>query len=226
MQLRATVAIATAVGFALGLAAARTGPASLLPSAGGHGAWYASRAAGLCAYLFLWAGLAGGLVMSSGWLDGIINRSRLLALHQSLAVTGLALALGHALVLIPDGWSDFGLVDLFVPFASSYRPQETALGTLSLYLFAIVSFTFWFRGAIGPSTWRWVHRSSFVAYLAALWHGVLLGSDSGALPVFLLYTLTASALLGAMALRLLYVRPRRTPPARVPSSVLATGQAQ
>ncbi|MES4792872.1 MAG: hypothetical protein C4321_07690, partial [Chloroflexota bacterium] len=30
---------------------------------------------------------------------------------------------------------------------------------LALYLFAIVSFSFWFRGAIGIATWRWIHRA-------------------------------------------------------------------
>lgn len=221
MQLRWMILASIAFGLLLGtFVAAPLG--HLLPPAQGHGAWYASRAAGLVAYLFLWLSLAGGLLMSSAWFDGIVNRGRLLALHQSFAIAGLALGLGHALVLIPDGWTHFGLVDLFVPFASYYQPADTALGTIALYLFAIVSFSFWFRGAIGIATWRWIHRASFVAYGAALWHGFRIGTDTQTLPVQLLYLLTSSLLVGALVLRLTYVRPRRQAAARPPSRTAAS----
>lgn len=216
MSYRAVIAAAAAAGLLAG-AAASAPFAAVLPPADGHGAWYASRAAGLTAYLFLWLSLAGGLLMSSAWFDGLVNRARLLAAHQAFALAGLALGLGHALVLIPDGWTDFGLADLLIPFASAYARADTALGTIALYLFAIVTFSFWFRGAIGPVTWRWVHRASFVAYLAALWHGVRIGTDTAALPVAFFYVLTASLLVGALTVRLVYVRPRRQAPARRPS---------
>ncbi|MCX7617916.1 ferric reductase-like transmembrane domain-containing protein [Tepidiforma sp.] len=220
MSYRAVITAAVAAGLLAG-AAASLPLAGVLPPADGHGAWYASRAAGLTAYLFLWLSLAGGLLMSSAWFDGLVNRARLLAAHQAFALAGLALGLGHALVLIPDGWTDFGLADLFIPFASSYERADTALGTIALYLFAIVTFSFWFRGAIGPATWRWVHRAAFVAYLAALWHGVRIGTDTSAPPVALFYVLTASMLVGALTVRLVYVRPRRQAPARPPSRAAA-----
>lgn len=220
MRYHTVIAWAAAAGLLAG-AAARGYLAPLLPPDEGHGAWYASRAAGISAYLFLWLSLAGGLLMSSAWFDGLVNRARLLAAHQAFAIAGLALGLVHALVLIPDGWTDFGPADLFIPFASYYERADAALGTIALYLFAIVTFSFWFRGAIGPATWRWVHRASFVAYLAALWHGIRIGTDTGALPVAVLYLLTSSLLIGALTVRLVYVRPRRQAPARPPSRAAA-----
>jgi predicted ferric reductase len=220
MQLRWVISLSVAFGLLLG-AAVSAPLGRLLPSADGHGAWYASRSAGLVAYLFLWLSLSGGLLMSSAWFDGIINRGRLLALHQSLGIAGVALGLGHALVLIPDGWTHFGLADLFIPFASYYKRTDAALGTIALYLFAIVTFSFWFRGAIGVATWRWVHRASFVAYFAALWHGFRIGTDTETLPVLVLYLVTSSVLIGALVLRLTYVRPRRQPAARPPSRAAA-----
>lgn len=92
--------------------------AHVMPEPGEHGAWYASRAAGITSYLFLWLGLAGGLMMSSAWFDGIIGRARLLAIHQVASIAGVLLGLAHALILIPDGWTQFGLVDVLVPFGS------------------------------------------------------------------------------------------------------------
>ncbi|WP_322796097.1 ferric reductase-like transmembrane domain-containing protein [Tepidiforma sp.] len=223
-----TLVLTVSVSVAVGLIAGAAVPLVLsfsLPSAGEHGAWYASRAAGLVAYLALWLSLAGGLLMSSAWFDGIVNRARLLAAHQALGVVGVALGLGHALVLIPDGWTTFTLGDLFVPFASYYRPAESALGTISLYLAALVTFSFWFRNAIGPTTWRWVHRASVVAYVAALWHGLTIGSDAGSLPVRVLYIATSFLLIAALTIRLTYARPRKSAPARVPPSRAPTATA-
>lgn len=181
----------------------------LLPEAGAHGAWYASRAAGIASYLFLWLGLAGGLMMSSAWFDGLIGRARLLAIHQSASIAGVVLGLGHGLVLIPDGWTQFGLVDVLVPFASYYERADVALGTISLYLAAIVSFSFWFRSAIGTAMWRWVHRSAFIAYAAALWHGLQVGTDSSEPWLVGLYLGTSLLMIFATTVRLTFLKAPR-----------------
>jgi predicted ferric reductase len=186
----------------------------VFPDAGGHGPWYASRAAGFAAYLALWASLVVGIVMSSTWLDGMVNRARLLAAHQTLAVIGVAFAFAHALVLIPDQWTAFSPVDLFVPFASQFERMQAGVGTVALWLFAIVTFSFWARGLIGPAMWKLIHYASVVAYLAALWHGARLGSDSGEWWAAALYIVTFSLLLGVFATRLTYSRPRREPRAK------------
>lgn len=186
----------------------------LMPEPGEHGAWYASRAAGISSYLFLWLGLAGGLMMSSAWFDGIIGRARLLAIHQAASIAGVLLGLGHALVLIPDGWTEFGLVDVLVPFGSYYERNDVALGSIALYLSAIVSFSFWFRSAIGTTTWRWVHRAAFIAYGAALWHGLQVGTDSQERWVLLLYFATSLAVVFSVVVRITFARaPRKRTPA-------------
>lgn len=186
-----------------------------VPDPGSHGAWYGSRAAGLASYLMLWVAITGGVLMSSAWFDGIVNRGRLLAIHQAAAIAGLALGLAHALLLIPDGWTDFGFVDLFIPFASPYERPLTGIGTTSLYLFAIVTFSFWVRGAIGTKAWRWIHYSSAIAFAGAAWHGIQLGSDTEAAWARALYLGTTMLLLGAVILRVTYVRPSRRPAGKV-----------
>ena len=190
-------------------------PGHAFPDPGTHGPWYASRAAGLAAYLALWGSLLVGLLMSSAWFDGLVNRGRLLAVHQTLAVVGVVFALAHALVLIPDQWTSLGLVDLFVPFAAGYRPVLMGLGTVALFLFALVTFSFWFRAAIGTRVWRFIHYASLVAYAAALWHGLRLGTDTGQLWAGALYLVTVSLLSGAFAMRFTYRRPAPPPRAKV-----------
>jgi len=210
-----TVFVSIAFAGAVGGGLLGGGPASrLMPEPGEHGAWYASRAAGITSYVFLWAGLAGGLMMSSAWFDGIIGRARLLAIHQAASIAGVLLGLMHGLVLIPDGWTQFGFFDVLVPFGSYYERSDVALGSIALYLSAIVSFSFWFRGSLGSGTWRWVHRSAFIAYCGALWHGIQVGTDSRESWVMVLYFATSLVVVFAIVVRITFMKaPRKRAPA-------------
>ena len=206
-----------AMGLLIGLRYVDGVAGEVIPDAGTHGAWYGSRAAGLASYIMLWVAVAGGVLMSSAWFDGIVNRGRLLAVHQVGALAGLALGVVHALLLIPDGWTSFGLIDLLVPFASSYERPLTGVGTTTLYLFAIVTFSFWARGTLGARVWRWIHYASAVAFAGAAWHGIQLGSDTEASWARALYLGTTMLLLGAVILRVTYLRPLRRPAAKAVS---------
>lgn len=191
---------------------------SLLESAGPHGAWYASRAAGLASYLFLWMGLVGGLLMSSAWFDGIVSRARLLAFHQTASIAGVLLGLGHGLVLIQDSWTHFGLTDVLVPFGSYYKTWLTGIGTLVLYLTAVVSISFWFRRRMGMRAWKYLHYTSFAAFAGAFWHGASLGTDSRSTWVMVMYLATTLAVVFGVMLRISYRRApvkRRTVPVPV-----------
>jgi predicted ferric reductase len=206
-----------ATGLALGLWG-RGWAASAFPDPGSHGAWYASRAAGVTSYLFLWLGLAGGLAMSSAWFDGLIGRAKLLAIHQSASIAGVLLGFAHALVLIPDGWTSFGFVDVLVPFGSYYERITVAVGSLSLYLATVVTASFWFRRRLGPKAWKRLHYSSFAAWLGALYHGIAAGTDSREAWLIGIYVLTSLAVVFALAIRLTYVREVKRRPARGPAS--------
>ncbi|MCC7366725.1 MAG: hypothetical protein IT303_20370 [Dehalococcoidia bacterium] len=176
---------------------------------GEHTAWYLSRSAGLVALVCLWVGVAGGLFMSSAWLDGLVGRGRLLAIHQSATLAGLALAATHALVLIPDGWTDFTTVQLFVPFAADYDAGLSGIGTLAFYLSCVVTGTFWIRGLIGPRMWKRIHYAGFVAFYAAWWHGFKLGTDTQEPWVMAIYVVTGLSVLTAVIVRVTYRRPAR-----------------
>lgn len=194
------------VGFAAGLIWGQGVARAVIPDAGTHGAWYASRAAGVTSYVFIWLGVAGGLAMSSAWFDGFVGRAKLLAIHQSAAIAGVLLGFAHAFVLIPDGWTSFGLVDVLVPFGSSYERLLTAVGTLSLYLAAVVTASFWFRRRLGTKAWKWLHYSSFAAWLGGLYHGLAIGTDSTEFWLMGIYFLTSLAVVFALVVRLTYVR--------------------
>ncbi|MCK9518129.1 MAG: hypothetical protein M0R74_03725 [Dehalococcoidia bacterium] len=176
---------------------------------GAHGPWYVSRAAGFTAYFLLWAGVFGGLLMSSAWFDGFVHRARLLAMHQVASIAGLGFAALHLLALIPDQWTTYQIWHLVVPFAAPVDRSLNALGTLSLYLALIVAVSFWMRSLIGTTTWRTVHYASFAAWGAAWWHGIQLGTDSGEVWAAGLYAGTALAVGFATVLRVTYRKEQR-----------------
>lgn len=179
--------------------------------AGGHSAWYASRAAGFAAYLCLWISLAGGLLMSSAWFDGLVARARLLAIHQTAGLIGLGFGIGHALVLLLDKYVGYSLADLLVPFAAPHQRALTGLGVVSLYLTALVTLSFWVRSAIGMRVWRMVHYLSVMAFLGAAWHGMQMGSSAELGWGRALYLATTLSLVTATVVRAVYVRPARRP---------------
>ena len=204
----AVFAMIGVMGGLLGAVYGQAPAAAALPDAGGHGAWYASRAAGLASYLFLWVGLFGGLMMSSAWFDGFIGRAKLLAIHQAGSIAGVLLGLAHALVLIPDGWTRFGPADLFIPFNSYYEPNLSAIGTLTLYLGAVVALSFWVRRWIGAKAWRWLHYASFLVFAGAFLHGIKIGTDSGQPWVLALYLGTTLSVIFSVVIRVTYRRPQ------------------
>ena len=84
---------------------------------------------------------------------------------------------------------------------------------LSLYLAAVVTASFWFRRRLGTKAWKWLHYSSFAAWLGGLYHGIATGTDSGEFWLMGIYFLTSLAVVFALVVRLTYVREVRKRPA-------------
>ncbi|MGE3074634.1 MAG: hypothetical protein AB7N24_00780 [Dehalococcoidia bacterium] len=207
MKLLGVVFAAGVIGilFGNGIAGAAIGWG--LDLTGPQGAWYSSRAAGVASYLFLWLGLVGGLLMSSAWFDGILSRARLLAFHQTATIAGVLLGFAHGLVLLEDDWIHFTATGILVPFASEYKPFLAGIGTLSLYIFTVVSLSFWFRKQIGMKAWRYLHYSSAFAFLGAFWHGMSSGTDSHEPWLMTIYLVTTLMVVFGVMLRITYRRP-------------------
>lgn len=176
---------------------------------GGHEAWYVSRAAGLTAYLAVSLSLAIGAVTSSAIADGVVARARLLAIHQSLGLSGLALAFAHALALPFDGFTDFDFTEVFVPFLAEDERLLNGLGTATFHLLVLATFTFWVRARLGMRLWRLIHLASVPALGGAFVHGALLGSDTTSAWVRGIYVAGVAAVVGGLVIRFSYRRPRR-----------------
>ena len=182
-------------------AATRAGLVAGLPSLGamaGTTAWIASRAAGVTALLALTLDVVFGLLVSTRAADRVLPRARSVEVHRALSVTALTLAAAHAVVLMGDRVVRFDLIDVIVPFASSYRPLAVGLGVLAAWGLVVLEGSFRVRSRIGARTWRKLHYLSFAVFAGAVAHGVMAGSDAGLLGMRLFY-LAVGGVVAALA---------------------------
>lgn len=144
----------------------------------GPGAWLASRAGGVTAYVALSIEIAFGMFLSTGVADRWIARARSIELHTWLSRSTLLLVVAHASALLLDRVQPFGILELVVPFAAPHRTVAVALGILATWLAWLVHLSFSLRKRLGQRVWRALHYASFGVYALATAHGVLAGSDS------------------------------------------------
>jgi predicted ferric reductase len=139
-------------------------------------AWLIARSAGLVAFGLLTLSVWLGLAMSNRLL-GPKRQKPLLALHRTLAWTGLSMVGLHVGALVADPILHFGALAVLVPGASTYRPVAVALGVIAAWLSLALAASFNARRWIGQKGWRRLHYATFAAFWLALGHALLVGTD-------------------------------------------------
>jgi predicted ferric reductase len=193
-RILAGVAIGVALLALLASTAVRLGlTACPLPTIPGTSPWTTARASGLTALLALTLGMVFGLLVATGAADRLIRRGRAVEIHRWLSSVSLVLITIHIVVLTTDRFVRFDLLDVLVPFLSSYRRVAIGVGVLAAYGAVVVHASFDLRAHIGAKTWRKLHYLSFFVFVSAVIHGVFAGSDSGVAGIQVLYVVSATA---------------------------------
>jgi predicted ferric reductase len=175
-----------------------------------HFYWYLARAAGVVAFCLVTFSTALGLCISSRLGGGFFEKAWIYELHKFAALLALGFVGVHIIVLLPDPWTSFGLVDLIVPGAAPYRPFAVGAGVLAMYGALIGTFSFYIKRWIGYRTWRTLHYTTFGTFGLMLLHGVLAGTDSSQAWLALIYA-TGGVLVFGLTLYRILIEP---PPAR------------
>ncbi|MCB0045546.1 MAG: ferric reductase-like transmembrane domain-containing protein [Caldilineaceae bacterium] len=185
--------------------------------------WYMARAGGIVAYLLLWFATFWGVAMSGKLTKGALKPALLFGLHEFFPFLAVIFAAVHALVLLGDQYIHFQLRDLLLPFTASYKPVWTGLGTVSFYLSTALIASFYVRKRIGRRAWRAFHYLAYVAFVLALIHGLMEGSDSGHFAMHAVYLFTGASVLFATYYRIFSAKPKgskaRTAPRAAAGSV-------
>jgi methionine sulfoxide reductase heme-binding subunit len=140
--------------------------------------WYIDRGSGLTALLLLTMVVVLGVVSMTRVRSPRWPRFALSQLHRNLALLALVFGALHVLTAVIDSFVPITLVDVFIPFAGSYKPFWLGVGTIGADLMLAVLITTALRRRVGNRTWRSVHMLSYGCWATALVHSIGIGSDA------------------------------------------------
>jgi DMSO/TMAO reductase YedYZ heme-binding membrane subunit len=174
--------------------------------------WFLARASGIVAWALLTGSVVLGLVLSTRALGRRPAPAWTADLHRGLGGMAVVFTGVHLLGLAADTTVPFGVVELLVPFTSTWRPVAVAWGILALYLLLAVEVTSALRRRLSTTVWRAVHLASFPLYAVATAHLLTAGTDASS-PWLLVIAWATMVVVASLTLVRLLVPRRR---ARVP----------
>jgi predicted ferric reductase len=149
--------------------------------------WFITRSAGIIAYLLLWLSMVWGLAIPSKILGNRLSGDFTFDFHQFLSLLSLGFLGLHIFILTADRFLPFTVAQILVPFLAPYRSVWVGIGTVAMYLLVLVTVTFYIRRRIGMKAFRYIHFTSLVAYLGAVAHAFMAGTDSSLPVIQLMY---------------------------------------
>lgn len=170
--------------------------------------WTTTRAAAMTSYLLLFASTVAGLLIS-GRMAGKRSKAVVLAVHQWCGWFGFLFGTLHGMVLVFDKYVGYSPFELLVPFAAHDHRLLNGIGTLVVYISAILILSSDLMKKLGKKAWRAIHFLAFAAFGMAVVHGYALGTDTQIPWVRFLYVITAGIVVLLTAVRILEARRRK-----------------
>lgn len=152
--------------------------------------WEWTRASGLTSFVLLFFSIFAGLLHSSLTLKKEW-KSRLYFFHQTTGWLGFLVIVFHAVILLYDRYVSYEWYEIFVPFMSDEHRVLNGIGTLAFYGVFLILLSSDMMKKVGRSLWKKIHLFSLPAYLLALIHGVLIGTDATSSLVLMIYVATS-----------------------------------
>ena len=149
--------------------------------------WYAARASGVAAYVVLSLVVSLGLALGGKAQNRRWPRFSVEDVHRFGGLLVGSLVGVHIVAIAADSFLPFSLTQLLVPFTSSYRPLWTGLGIAAAELLLALAITNRYRRRLPYSFWRKAHYLNFAIWGLASVHGLMSGTDRGALWLALVY---------------------------------------
>jgi len=172
--------------------------------------WFVTRGTGAMALVLLTLSVALGVAnvrrMQVGNLRFVLD-----AVHRDAALVAVAFVLLHVVTTLLDTFAPITLLDVVIPFHSTYRPLWLGLGALSFDLMAAVIITSLLRHRVGHGVWRGVHWLVYASWPIALLHSYGTGTDPRARWMLILTGLCVAVVLVAVAARVSAGWPEHLP---------------
>jgi len=169
--------------------------------------WYLTRSSGFIAWGLSILAIMLGLALATRALGPNPRPAWLLDLHRfvgGLTVLFLAVHLGS---LVADSFVHFGVADLLVPFASSWKSGAVAWGVLAFWFLIAVELSSLMMRRLPRRTWRTIHLTSYLAAVMATVHAFTAGTDAD--NPLVIWSVVASVSMATFFLVFRLVLPKR-----------------
>ena len=157
--------------------------------------------------------MVAGLLVRTRAAVGPLKGAGMVDLHRHLSFLGLLAVAVHGGALLFDATIHPSPADLVVPGLLGYRPVATGIGIVAAELALLVHLSFRHRARIGVRTWRRLHWATYAVFAGGAAHGILSGTDTGALPAQALYAGAVAAVAALTGWRAVTARRGAAPKA-------------
>ena len=142
--------------------------------------WYVARSSGIVAWALILATIVWGLLLATKVLGRKPGPAWLLSLHRYLGALAVAFVGVHVAGIMLDGYTDFGITDVLVPFNGSWHPLAVAWGIVGMYLLVAIEITSLLRHRMSKRAWHAVHLLSYFLFATTTVHMLTAGTDAKA----------------------------------------------
>ena len=170
--------------------------------------WFITRGTGAISLVLLTLTVALGIANVRRTRIGETPRFVLESVHRSASLLAVSFVAVHVLTTLLDGFAPITLLDVVIPFASTYRPLWLGLGTVGFDLLIAIVITSLLRRRLGYRAWRTTHWLAYASWPVALVHGLGTGSDTRTQWMLALAAGCVGVMLAAVMLRLSAGWPR------------------
>lgn len=139
--------------------------------------WFIARITGLTAFAVLSLSVLSGEALRTSVLDFLAKNRAIRKLHDFTTPLWLPLVFAHVIALVLDRTARIRPINVVVPFLTDYGQLAIGLGTIAFDIVMIVTVTSWLRKYMNNTLWTWIHRTSYVGFVALFFHAALSGTD-------------------------------------------------
>lgn len=139
--------------------------------------WYVARASGIVAWALIVTTIVWGLLVATRVLGRRPTPAWLLSLHRFLGALTVAFVGVHVAAIVLDTYTDFGIVEVLVPFTRSWHPLAVAWGIVGMYLLAAIEVTSLLRHRMSNRVWHAIHLLSYFLFALTTIHMLTAGTD-------------------------------------------------
>ena len=156
--------------------------------------WFIARITGLTAFAVLSLSVLSGEALRTSVLDFLAKNRAIRKLHDFTTPLWLPLVFAHVIALVLDKTARIQPINVVVPFLTDYGQLPIGLGTIAFDIVMVVTITSWLRKYMNNTVWTWIHRTSYLGFVAIFFHAALSGTDFDAPLVSALAWSTAAGL--------------------------------